>query len=86
MNKPRRETMKTAKEKITIAEAIVANGFAGRVWCPDANKDTSPVRIYGNGMIVINDDGAANINDVKRAAFDSAKSACDAAGVTHKRG
>ncbi len=75
-----------AKQKITIAESITANGFGGRVWCPNADKDTAPVRIYGNGTIIIADDGHADIDGVKRAAFDSAKAACEAAGVAYRRG
>lgn len=77
--------MISATDKINVAESVNAT-MGGRVWCPDAEKDSSPVRIYcRKGYIVIEDDGHANIDSVGGHEFDGAKAACAAAGVEARR-
>ena len=74
-----------AMDKIKIADAINET-LNGRVWCPNSDIETSPVRIYcAKGYIVIADDGHANIDDVGGHSFDAAKAACAKAGIEAKR-
>ena len=65
--------------RVEIAEKI-AEKMTGKVWTKN-----DIVRTYISGYIVIDEDGHANIDAVKRADYESVKEVCNELNITHYR-